>query len=60
MGFYHNSDKLANKLNIAMSTVNQEIELINSQLRLPSDQPLHQWGANNTTFVENLVLSEVS
>ncbi|MFT5078079.1 MAG: hypothetical protein ACI825_001746 [Planctomycetota bacterium] len=43
-----------------MSTVNQEIELINSQLRLPSDQPLHQWGANNTTFVENLVLSEVS
>jgi DNA-binding NarL/FixJ family response regulator len=60
VGFYHNPDKLANKLNVAMSTVNQEIALINSQLRLPSDQPLHQWAANNTTFIENLVLSEVS
>ena len=56
IGFYNNPERLARKLNAAISTVNNEIELIKSQLSLTGDQHLHLWAVKNTRFVESLVL----
>ena len=60
IGFYNSPDKLANKLNVAISTVRKEVDLIKNQLRLTCDQPLHLWAVKNTSFIETLVLSESS
>lgn len=60
IGFYNSPEKLAKKLNMAISSVNEEMDLIKNQLRLTHDQSLHLWAANNTSFVETLMLTKVS
>lgn len=60
IGFYNTPQTLAKKLNVAISTVNLEINLIKKKLALKEDQPLHLWAAYNTTFIETLMLNQAS
>lgn len=57
IGFYNSPERLAKKLNVAISKVEQEIKTLKFKLRLPNDQPLHLWAVNNTNFVETLALT---
>ncbi len=56
IGFYDSPEKLAKKLNTGIGAVREEMILIKSQLRLDSKEPLHKWAAQNTSFIETIVL----
>lgn len=59
IGFYQSPERLAKKLNVAITTINQQVEIIKVKLSLKDEEPLHLWAANNTNFIESLLLAEV-
>lgn len=58
IGFYNSPERLAKKLNVAISTVNKEVRVIKYKLALKKEQSLHLWAAKNTNFIETLMLEE--